>query len=126
FGTLQGRGYFQGTNTFPDGIGKTKSFTYQGVEFFLAPLLNTIAGKAATEVGGAIVMSKEAYADQKMSDNTMTEVNEVYVDMRYVGMTYDSLGVVVDPSRVITFELTLPQGRTISKDINAYLILRDD
>ncbi|MGL5748890.1 MAG: hypothetical protein ACRCXT_00065 [Paraclostridium sp.] len=118
-GTLAGRAFFQNPSTFQNGPSNNKTFIYQGVQFYLAPVLNTIAGKAATEVAGAIVMHRSAYAQLPINETTLTEVDQVILDIRYAGLSYDSVGVVTDSNRIITFEFTLPAGRTISKGVNA-------
>lgn len=46
--------------------------------------MNTIAGGAATEVAGAIVMDKEAYANAGYQ-TLMKEFDQVYLDERIVG-----------------------------------------
>lgn len=116
FSRVQGQSYQTGTNTFPEGLGS--HFRYDGIDFFVSPILNTIEGAAATEVAGAIVMDKEAYANagyQKL----MKEFDQVYLDERVVGHSYGELDLVVDSARIKVFEMTLPTGLTKSKKVNA-------
>lgn len=115
FSRVQGQSYQTGTNTFPEGLGN--HFRYAGIDFFVSPILNTVAGGAATEVAGAIVMDKEAYANAGYNA-LMKLFDQPYLDERIVGHSYGELDLVVDADRIKTFEMTLPTGLTKSKKVN--------
>ncbi len=116
FSRVQGQGYTTGTNTFPEGLGK--GFRYDGIDYFVSPILNTIAGKAATEVAGAIVMDMEAYANSGL-ETSVKEFDQELADERFVGHTYHELDAVIDAARIATFEMTLPKGAKASAKVSA-------
>lgn len=101
FGKLQGQAYQMGTNTFPEGLGN--GFRYQGVDFYVSPILNAIEGSAAGKVIGAIVLDKEAYANYGL-ENTTKEFDQMFADERFLGHTYHELDAVVDAKRIAVLE----------------------
>lgn len=115
FASLQGQGYELGTNTFPEGF--QGSFTYNHVEFYVSKIINTIDGAAATEVGGAIVMDRESFAATGPAFNYQ-EVDDKAIDVRVMGHTYGWINIVIDPSRIFAYEMTLPAGAAKSKTVN--------
>lgn len=115
FARVQGQSYQTGTNTFPEGAGK--GFRYDGRDFFVSPILNTIQGAAATEVAGIIVMDKEAYANAGFQ-MLLKQIDEKLLDERIVGHSYGELDLVIDDKRIKTFEMTLPTTIAKSKKVN--------
>ncbi len=113
FAKLQGQGYAQGTNTFPNGF--KNGFTYDGIEFFISPILNAIESTTnAGNVAGAIIYDREAYANAG-TDKTRKEINERRLDKTIVGHTYHELDALVDPTRVKVVEFT---PISITKKVN--------
>ena len=116
-GELEGQGYQQGTNTFPEGKGK--GFRYQGIDFFVSPILNS-QGSTPAKVPGAIIMDAESYANAGI-DNNMVPFDEKYLGTRVIGHRYNELDVVIDPSRISVLEITItgPTGIVKSKTVKA-------
>ncbi len=113
FALLQGQGYAQGTNTFPNGLGQ--SFTYDGINFYVSPILNAIESTTnAGNVAGAIILDREAYANSGL-EKSLVEINETRLDKTFFGHLYHSLDIIVDPSRVKVVEFT---PTALSKKVN--------
>ena len=101
FSKLQGQGYQTGTNTFPNGLGK--SFRYDNIEFYESKILNAIPS-STDKVAGAIVMDREAYANIGITAG-ITPYDETNTGTRTVGHRYYGLDLVVDPSRISVLEM---------------------
>ncbi len=103
-GELEGQGYQQGTNTFPNGVGN--SFTYEGIEFYVSPILNAIESTTnAGNVAGAIVLDTEAYANAGLEKSLVTFADTL-ADKTIFGHTYNELDAVVDADRIKVVEFT--------------------
>lgn len=111
FAKIQGQSYYQGTNTFPEGFNN--GFRYNGVDYFVNPLMNAIETTAG-KVAGAIVMDKEAYANQGV-ENGITQINQVIGDTRFVGHTYRELDIVVDKARITVMEFATTKGKLVNE-----------
>ena len=101
FSKLQGQGYQQGTNTFPNGLGK--SFTYDRTQFFVSNILNAIPSSTG-KVAGAIIMDAEAYANLGVTAG-ITPYDETNTGTRTVGHRYYGLDLVVDTDRISVLEI---------------------
>lgn len=111
FAKIQGQSYYQGTNTFPEGFNN--GFRYNGVDYFVNPLMNAVASTTG-KIAGAIVMDKEAYANQGV-ENGITQINQVIGDTRFVGHTYRELDIVVDKARIAVLEFTATKGKSVNE-----------
>ncbi len=118
FETLHGVTYYQAPDTFTNGAS-SKRFVFNGVTFYVHNLLNAIAGAAATEVGGAIILDSEAYANSGLGiAGEITPLDFQFAGDRVIGHQYAYLDLVIDPTRIVKFELTLPTGLTASAKVN--------
>ena len=110
FSKIQGQGYQTGTNTFPNGLGK--GFRYDGTDFFVSNIMNAIESSTG-KVAGAIVMDKEAYANNGIAAG-ITTFDEMHTGSRAVGHRYYGLDKVVDAKRIKVLEITKTKGKTIN------------
>ncbi len=118
FSRVQGQSYSTGTNTFPEGLGK--GFRFDGIDFFVSPVMNAILSDSTTgteKVAGAIVMDAEAYANSGL-EKTVKTFDQQLADERFIGHTYHELDVVVDKERIAILELSKPAKAGVSKKVS--------
>lgn len=115
FAKIQGQSYYQGTNTFPEGFNN--GFRYNGVDYFVNPLMNAVE-VATGKVAGAIVMDKEAYANQGV-ETGMSQINQVIGDTRFVGHTYRELDIVVDKARIAVLQISTSNRSLLVNEVKA-------
>lgn len=117
FETVHGVEYQGAPDTFPMGAA-AKRFLFNGVTYYVNSLLNAIAGAAATEVAGLIVMDAEAYANSGLGTGELTPLDFTFAGQRVIGHEYAYLDITLDPVRIVKFEMTLPTAGKASKKVN--------